>query len=203
LVVTADNKSKLYGDPNPPLTASYSGFKNSETLASSGVTGSPSLTTAATQTSPVGPYTINVGPGTLAAANYGFSFVNGTLSVIYRWDGFLQPINDTAHQIGATTSVFKAGSTVPVKFQLKKGDGTVVQSAQPIVFYTPVKGVKTSESVDESVYSDPPDSGSTYRWDGNQYIYNWKTSSNMGGYYYRLTVKFEDGTSYYVDIGLR
>ena len=48
--------------------------------------------------------------------------------VIYRWDGFSQPINDTAHQIDLGVSVFKGGSTVPAKFQLKKADGTVVQA---------------------------------------------------------------------------
>ena len=52
------------------------------------------------------------------------STVTGTFKVIYRFDGFLQPINDTAHQIGTTTSIFKAGSTVPAKFQVKKSDGT-------------------------------------------------------------------------------
>src|SRR5439155_1354616 len=58
LTVTADNKTRQYSDPNPTFTASYSGFKNGETLATSGVTGSPSLTTTATATSAPGPYTI-------------------------------------------------------------------------------------------------------------------------------------------------
>jgi hypothetical protein len=41
-------------------------------------------------------------------------------------DGFLQPINDTAHQIGTSTSIFKGRSTEPTRFQLEKGNGTVV-----------------------------------------------------------------------------
>ncbi|MDX6295697.1 MAG: hypothetical protein QOH50_4772, partial [Kribbellaceae bacterium] len=45
------------------------------------------------------------------------------------------------------------------------------------------------------------DSGSTYRSDGQQYIYNWKTGT--GGYYYRIGVTLDDGQSYYVNIGLR
>ena len=49
----------------------------------------------------------------------------GAYNVVYRFDGFLQPINDTAHQVGATTSIFKAGSTVPVKLQLKRADDEV------------------------------------------------------------------------------
>src|SRR5206468_2463147 len=81
LTVTADNKSRAYGDVNPALTASYTGFKNGETLATSGVTGAPSLTTAATATSAPGTYTIAAALGTLAATNYSFTLVNGTLTV--------------------------------------------------------------------------------------------------------------------------
>ena len=78
LTVTADDKSRIYGDANPAFTASYSGFKNGETLATSGVTGSPSLTTTATATSAVaGPYAITAASATLAAGNYSFSFVDG------------------------------------------------------------------------------------------------------------------------------
>jgi hypothetical protein len=81
LTVTADDKSRLYALPNPPLTASYSGFVNGEVLATSGVSGSPALTTAATAASPAGTYAIVSAAGTLAADNYSFRFVNGTLTV--------------------------------------------------------------------------------------------------------------------------
>ena len=66
--------------------------------------------------------------------------ITGTYTVTYRFDGFLQPINDTAHQVGVSTSMFKAGSTVPVKFQLKNAAGTVVQPASAPDWITPVKG---------------------------------------------------------------
>ena len=126
----------------------------------------------------------------------------GTYKVVYRFDGFLQPINDTAHQIGTSTSVFKAGSTIPVKFQLKKADGTLVQATTP-VWLTPVKGSSMSLPVDESVYAASADSGSTYRYDATsqQYIYNWKTVT--GGNYYRIGVSLDDGQTYYVTIGLK
>jgi hypothetical protein len=45
------------------------------------VTGAPSITTTATQTSPVGTYPITPTIGTLAAANYTFTFVPGVLTV--------------------------------------------------------------------------------------------------------------------------
>jgi Bacterial Ig-like domain (group 3)/MBG domain (YGX type) len=45
------------------------------------LTGAPSLTTTANGTSPVGGYTITAAQGSLAATNYSFGFVNGTLTV--------------------------------------------------------------------------------------------------------------------------
>src|SRR5205823_5136894 len=81
LSVIADDKSRQYGEPNPALSASYSGFKNGQILATSDVTGSPSLATAAGNTSAVGPYAITAALGTLASGNYSFTFANGTLTV--------------------------------------------------------------------------------------------------------------------------
>jgi hypothetical protein len=131
------------------------------------------------------------------------STVSGTFSVVYRFGGFLQPINDTAHDIGSSTSIFKAGSTVPVKFQLLRKDGTVVQAASAPEWLTPVKGSSTSAPVDESAYAASPDSGTTYRYDttAQQYIYNWKSGS--GGNYWRIGVRLDDGQTYFVNIGLR
>ncbi|MCU1525476.1 MAG: hypothetical protein JWO18_2370, partial [Microbacteriaceae bacterium] len=125
----------------------------------------------------------------------------GTYRVIYRFDGFLQPINDTAHQVGTSTSIFKGGSTVPVKFQLKNASGTLVQTNAAPVWLTPAKGASMSLPVDESLYSATADSGSTYRYDTSQYLYNWKSTTS--GNYYRIGVSLDDGQTYYVNIGLR
>jgi len=127
---------------------------------------------------------------------------NGTYSVKYRFDGFLQPINDTAHQVGASTSIFKAGSTVPVKFQLKNAAGAVVQSVTAPIWLTPVKGNATNAPVDETSTAVGADSGSTYRSDGGQYIYNWKTGCASGNYW-RIGVTLDDGQTFIVNIGLR
>ena len=82
LTVTANSLSRPYGTANPTFTASYTGFVGGETLATSGVAGSPALSTAATPSSPAGIYTITAAAGTLDATNYGFVFVSGTLTVI-------------------------------------------------------------------------------------------------------------------------
>ena len=81
ITVTADNKSKVYGVANPAFTATYAGFVNGQNLGTSGITGSPALTTTATTSSAVGTYTITSAVGTLASTNYQFSYVNGTLTV--------------------------------------------------------------------------------------------------------------------------
>jgi autotransporter-associated beta strand protein len=79
LTVSADNKSKTYGAGNPALTASYSGFAPGDD--SSVVTGSPVLSTSATESSGAGSYPITASQGSLSAANYTFAFVPGSLTV--------------------------------------------------------------------------------------------------------------------------
>ncbi|MCV2371296.1 YDG domain-containing protein [Paucibacter oligotrophus] len=82
LSVSADNKSRLYGQANPVLTTSVSGFVNGETLQNSGVTGSASASTTAVPSTGVGQVVISASTGSLAAANYEFSnFNSGTLSI--------------------------------------------------------------------------------------------------------------------------
>jgi hypothetical protein len=44
----------------------------------------------------VGSY--DIVPSGLTSSNYAITFAKGKLAIVYRWDGFLQPINDTAHQ---------------------------------------------------------------------------------------------------------
>jgi len=202
LPVAAVSTNKILGAANPTFAATYTGFKNGQTLATSGVTGDPSLTTVATASSPIGSYTITAAVGSLVSGNYTFSFINGVLTILYGTTGFLQPINDTAHTQTAM-SVFKAGSTVPVKFQLLNASGAVVFASALPQWVTPLQVATTSSPIDEYVYSDPPTSGSTYRSDGSQYIYNWQTSKSDVGKVFRIGARLDDGTTIYVNIGLK
>ena len=81
LTVTADNKARTYFSANPPLTFHYTGFVYGENATV--FSGSPILSTTAALSSSVGgnPYPITVAAGTLAAQNYLFNFVNGTLTI--------------------------------------------------------------------------------------------------------------------------
>ncbi len=80
LTVSANNAGMTYGGIVPTLTYSMTGFVGSDNQGNS-TTGQPSLGTTATSLSPVGNYAITIAQGTLAAANYTFQFVNGTLTI--------------------------------------------------------------------------------------------------------------------------
>ncbi len=76
LTVTADHRSRAYGDANPALTYVFSGLVNGDLLTGA-------LTTGANAASNVGSYAIN--RGTLAASsNYTLNFTSGTLTVAPR-----------------------------------------------------------------------------------------------------------------------
>jgi hypothetical protein len=118
-----------------------------------------------------------------------------------------QPVNDTGHVEACgpacTLSIFKAGSTVPVKFVLKDVDGNVVVADTLPAWATPVKVGPLSAGVDESVYTDAPTSGGTFVWDGNQYHYNWSTKGLQAGFIYKVSVVLDDGTTQSAYVGLR
>ncbi len=198
LSVTADSKTKLLGAENPVLTGTLTGVVAGDNITAS-------YSTTATTTSPVGSYpivpTLNDPDNKLG--NYNVTRTNGTLSVIYAWAGFLQPINDTAHQVGTSTSIFKAGSTVPAKFVLKDVHGNVVQAATAPLWITPARGSALTDAVNESLYGETATGGTTYTWTGTHYQYNWGTAKSQGGYYWRIGVKLDDGTTRYVNLGLR
>ena len=106
LTVTANNATRAYGAANPTFTAKITGFVNSD--PSTVVSGSPSFSTTATTTSLPGSYPITVAQGTLAAANYTFTFVNGTLTVTST--GSVPASGTTCN--GAYTGTFKGNLTV-------------------------------------------------------------------------------------------
>ncbi len=77
LTVTANDKCKMCGQPNPALTASYSGFISGEDT--NALTSPAVLNTTATISSTAGAYPITANGA--AAANYAVSYDSGTLTV--------------------------------------------------------------------------------------------------------------------------
>ena len=72
LSIDADDKSKDYGEPDPPFTYKLSGFVNGEDEQSAGVTGEADCSREAGESVAASPYEITCTAGTLAADNYGF-----------------------------------------------------------------------------------------------------------------------------------
>ena len=114
-----------------------------------------------------------------------------------------QPINDTSHTAGATTSVFKAGSTIPAKFTLTDATGRIVQANTPPKWLVPVKGGAMSLPIDEATYAAEATAGDVFKWADLQYHFNWSTPKTGAGSYWRMGVALDDGTTQTVYVGLR
>ena len=137
LNVMANDAGRPYGTANPAFTSTITGFVNGDTQASA-VTGAPDLTTTATMLSPVGTYPITSAPGTLAATNYTFTFVNGILTVNKGTPGsggvtavtVGSSLNPSTYGTSVTfTATLPAGATGTVTFE---DNGTAISGAVPI-----------------------------------------------------------------------
>ncbi len=78
LSAKADNKTKIFGDPNPALTITYTGFKGTDDA--SVLDTPPTIATTVTQFSPVDSYDISFMTGG-SDHNYTFSLTDGTLTI--------------------------------------------------------------------------------------------------------------------------
>ncbi|MFB9764684.1 MBG domain-containing protein [Nocardioides kongjuensis] len=116
LTVTADDKTKVQGNPLPTFTATFTGYVNGDDRAD--VDGAPALSTSATATSPAGTYPITAAIGTLSTANYTFAFVPGTLTVTS------QPPTATI-TTPPDGAVYFQGQVVKASYSCADPDGTV------------------------------------------------------------------------------
>jgi hypothetical protein len=120
-----------------------------------------------------------------------------TLHVGYKWTGFLQPVTNTAHDL-STASVFTAGSTIPMKFQLKNAAGTVLQATYMPVWIQPVD-LGTSSGTGTAISATAAATvGGSFKSDssGQQYVYTWQTPKSGAGHYYRVGVQLDSGDVY-------
>ena len=116
----------------------------------------------------------------------------------WRLDGFYKPVT-----MGATVvNTVKAGSTVPLKFNVFKGT-TAMTSGIGAVF------TATKVGCDGSDVQDPVDfvttGGTSLRYDATagQWIQNWATPSGGRGSCYRVTVTTADGSKAFADFALK
>jgi len=78
LTIKADDKKRPFETPNPPLTATYTGFKNNDTPAD--LTTPPELSTIAALTSPIGEYPITISGA--VSTDYTITPVPGVLTIV-------------------------------------------------------------------------------------------------------------------------
>jgi len=129
--ITANNLTMAQGSTPPTLTYTVGGLVNGDSAAAV-VSGTPTLATTATSSSPLGTYPITVAQGsvTLLSKNYALtsaSYVNGTLTVVV---GTPQTISFGALPnvtYGAAQRVLSAtaSSSLPVTFSVTSGPGTI------------------------------------------------------------------------------
>lgn len=117
--------------------------------------------------------------------------------VVYTYSGVLQPINSDGK------SIFKAGSTVPVKFQLTDSNGNFISTANATIYYEKYSTQILGNDV-EAVSTSAATSGNQFRYDpsASQYIFNLSTKGLDIGTY-QITIKLDDGTSHTVNISLK
>jgi hypothetical protein len=119
-----------------------------------------------------------------------------TVTVTYSWSGALQPIN------AGGTSIFKLGSTVPVKFSLT-GASAGIGDAVATLSYTKVNdGIEGSTF--EAVSTAAASTGNQFRYDATagQYVFNWSTKGLTSGTY-KLIVTLGDGIARSVVVSLK
>lgn len=188
-------------DPNPVL---LNGSADAAAAATDDVSGVVSQSCDAVDTSSVGKHTVSCtatnGAGLTTTADVAYQ-------VIYGFDGFLQPVNDTGHTLTCglpcPTSTFKGGSTIPVKFDLTDANGVSVEPASAPLWITPRMGAQTSAEVDELDMTETATTDITYQLRGGHYSYNWSTKGYAKRHVWRIGVALDDGQTYYVNIALR
>jgi len=182
--VTADANYVLGSAPAPGCTASD---------AETGVAGSCSITVTGGNANGVGAFTATA-TATDLAGNTGT--VSVPYKVIYGFDGFLATIR-------GPNQIVKAGSTVPVKFRLLRSNGSVVAPLAAPQWLRPERGGALSSAPGAASCSSQTSSGDRALKTGDNWHYNWSTKNLAAGYWYRVGVRLDDGTTRCVTVGLR
>jgi hypothetical protein len=118
------------------------------------------------------------------------------VQVIYNWTGFFQPVDND------NLNVAKAGSAIPIKFNLGGNQGLAIfYVGDPDAYPNSSKVNCADISEDQDTIEQTVNAGGsslTYDFSANQYVYVWKTDKAWGtpGTCRRLDVKLNDGTTH-------
>ena len=135
LTVRADDKSREFGQANPGLTASFSGFVNGED--SSVITQQPTLGTSADAASGLGGYPITAS-GTIAP-NYAANHVAGTLTVFGNSPVIVSHPSGVTTVAGTNVSFTNvATGTTPLFYQWRKAGASLAGATNAVLTLTNV-----------------------------------------------------------------
>jgi hypothetical protein len=186
ITITADAKSKFFGDTDPALTYQ----RTSGTLV-----GDDQITGSLTRDSGEAPGQYSILQGSVSAGqNYAINYVGAKLTIgAWTTKGFYAPVDmlDSAGNIIVNT--VKGGSTVPMKFELFKG-ATELKDVSAVKSTTYTKSAACNGAYADEI--EVVTTGNTsLRFDatGDQFIYNWKTPTGAGCY--KVTMTALDGSS--------
>jgi hypothetical protein len=119
-----------------------------------------------------------------------------TVKVVFSWSGVLQPVNPDG------SSIFKLGSTIPVKFQLTGASAGITNAAVKLY----VKNINSSVTgtEQEAVATSAANTGNMFRYDptAQQYIFNLGTKGLTAGTW-QMRIDFGDGVSNIVKFSLK
>ncbi len=214
LTITATNRGKVFGGTYTPDTTPPSvDFTISGTLYFGDTIASITLNSTGYPSSALpGSYTVTPSAAVFvpagAAANYNITYTPGTFSVGYGTctgptpgGVILPPINQDG------SSVWKVGSTVPVKFTVCGADGQPISDPNAvfasgygsITLINTVRG--TVNNVNETTYNDIPDSA--FRWSGGQWIFNMATGNLQKNNTYQYRIALKNGDFVYFTAGTK
>jgi hypothetical protein len=146
---------------------------------------------------PAGSYTVSVSVTDKDGGSGSSSSAPGAVSFLYNVSGVLQPVNDT--QAHNDPSVFKYGSTIPVKIKVTDCNSLVVSGLSPQIAVKKISGSTPATGVDEAITSTSgADSGTTMRYSDGLYIYNLASKSladNTATYQITITGPFTPVTT--------
>jgi len=119
-----------------------------------------------------------------------------TVTATYLFGGILQPINANG------SSIFKLGSTIPVKFLLTDYSGSFVTTAVATIKVAKVLEDIAGDDIEAISTNTPATTGNLFRLADSQYIFNLATKSLSTGTW-QIRITLDDGTSQTVKISLK
>jgi len=203
LTITATNRSKVFGATYTPDTTPLSVDFTVGTLYNTDSVTSITLTCAGYPASALPqatPYTVTpstaVGTG---LGNYTINYVNGQFTIGYGTCSGSNPSHQILPPINPDgSSVWKVGSTVPVKFTVCDAVGNPISNPAAvfasgygsITLINTVRG--TVDNVNETTYADIPDVA--FRSSSGIWIFNMATSNLTKNTTYTFHINLADGS---------